>query len=133
MDLEAFLDYAHDYLGAFPEHLFGSHPTYSVLRHAHNGKWFAVVMDVPRSSLDRQLREYGFANAPGASPTNSSDSVWVAVLKNSPENVALFVGNPGFYPAYHMNKKHWLAVSLDGSLTEDEITDLLHTSYELTR
>jgi predicted DNA-binding protein (MmcQ/YjbR family) len=32
---------------------------------------------------------------------------------------------------YHLNKRHWNTVALDGSVPEDEILDLIHHSWEL--
>jgi predicted DNA-binding protein (MmcQ/YjbR family) len=39
------------------------------------------------------------------------------------------------YPAvtagYHLNKKHWNSVQLDGSVPDDEVTDMIEHSYQL--
>ena len=32
---------------------------------------------------------------------------------------------------YHLNKRHWNTIELDGSVPEDEILDLIEHSYEL--
>jgi predicted DNA-binding protein (MmcQ/YjbR family) len=32
---------------------------------------------------------------------------------------------------YHLNKRHWNTVTLDGSIPEDELLDLIDHSYEL--
>ena len=34
-------------------------------------------------------------------------------------------------PGYHMNKKHWNTVALDGSIPTQEITDMIDVSYTL--
>ena len=34
-------------------------------------------------------------------------------------------------PGYHMNKKHWNTVILDGSISEKEIESMIYTSYVL--
>ena len=34
-------------------------------------------------------------------------------------------------PGYHMNKKHWNTVTLDGSLTDGEILTMIDDSYDL--
>ncbi|WP_152395159.1 MmcQ/YjbR family DNA-binding protein [Paenibacillus guangzhouensis] len=34
-------------------------------------------------------------------------------------------------PGYHLNKKHWNTVTLDGDLTDEEIKMLIDHSYEL--
>ena len=37
------------------------------------------------------------------------------------------------YPAYHMNRNHWLTVALDGRMDEDTMEFLLGISYDLTK
>lgn len=39
---------------------------------------------------------------------------------------------PGLYRAYHMNKLHWVSVFLDGTVTDEEIKDLIAERYEMT-
>ena len=39
----------------------------------------------------------------------------------------------GMFPAYHMNKAHWLTIALDGSAEEEKLKFLLDMSYELTK
>jgi predicted DNA-binding protein (MmcQ/YjbR family) len=34
-------------------------------------------------------------------------------------------------PGYHLNKKHWNTVTVDGSIPDDEIYDMIEQSYEL--
>jgi predicted DNA-binding protein (MmcQ/YjbR family) len=34
-------------------------------------------------------------------------------------------------PGYHLNKRHWNTVIIDGSLTEDAIADMIEDSYDL--
>ena len=34
-------------------------------------------------------------------------------------------------PAKHMDQKHWLAVPLDGSVSDSKVLDLLDMSYDL--
>ncbi len=40
---------------------------------------------------------------------------------------------PAVIPAYHLNKKHWNSVILDGTVPEKEIQRMIGESYELTR
>ena len=37
----------------------------------------------------------------------------------------------GVHPGYHMNKKHWITVDLDGSVPDGEIAQLIDQSYAL--
>ena len=34
-------------------------------------------------------------------------------------------------PGYHMNKLHWNTVEFDGSISEDELKEMIDNSYEL--
>ena len=34
-------------------------------------------------------------------------------------------------PGYHLNKRHWNTVTLDGSLPDDMVRDLIEDSYDL--
>lgn len=34
-------------------------------------------------------------------------------------------------PGYHLNKRHWNSVLLDGEVPDDEVADLIDASYEL--
>jgi len=34
-------------------------------------------------------------------------------------------------PGYHLNKRHWNTVTLDGSMPDDDIEDMIQDSYDL--
>ena len=36
-------------------------------------------------------------------------------------------------PGYHLNKRHWLTISLDGSVPDDLVVQLVEDSYDLVR
>lgn len=38
---------------------------------------------------------------------------------------------PAVIPGYHMNKRHWNTVILDGSIPEAEVYEMIDQSYEL--
>jgi GNAT superfamily N-acetyltransferase len=40
-------------------------------------------------------------------------------------------GNPAITPGYHLNKRHWNTVELDGSVPDEELLDLIDHSYDL--
>ncbi len=45
--------------------------------------------------------------------------------------IELRESNPSITPGYHMNKKHWNTVVLDGSLSKRRILEMIDYSYEL--
>ena len=89
-----------------------------VFRHEGSRKWFAIAMNIPYGKLGL-LRE---------------GNVDVVNLKCAPEVIESIAGvEQGIYPAYHMNKTHWLTVALDGSCDNDTIAWLVSVSFDLTR
>jgi len=89
-----------------------------VFRHSDSRKWFAIAMNIGYGRI-----------IPGR-----DGNVEVVNLKCEPEVIESIAGvEPGIYRAYHMNKTHWLTVTLDGSCDDETIAWLLGISYELTR
>ena len=53
-------------------------------------------------------------------------------LKCDPDRaIDLREANPAITPGYHMNKKHWNTVILDGSLSKKLILEMIDHSYDL--
>ena len=53
-------------------------------------------------------------------------------LKCEPDlAVQLRAAYPAIVPGYHLNKRHWNTITLDGSLPDQMVTDLLGDSYDL--
>jgi len=101
---------------AEPNYPWLKYPSFEVFRHGSNRKWFAVIMDVPGNKLGLQ----------------GSKALDVVNFKCDPVLTGSLHGEPGIFPAYHMNKENWLTVALDGSVPDDKIKMLLDMSYEAT-
>lgn len=99
-----------------PEYPWLKYPNYAVFRHRCNQKWFAVIMDVPRNKL----------GMPGETLLDAVN------FKSNPILIGSLLGEPGFFPAYHMNKDWWITAALDGTVSEDKIKMLLDISYQAT-
>mgnify|MGYP000563965475 CR=1 FL=1 len=52
-------------------------------------------------------------------------------VKCDPELVGMLIQTYGFLPGYHMDKRHWLTILLDGSVSEAKTLDFLDMSYDL--
>jgi predicted DNA-binding protein (MmcQ/YjbR family) len=60
-----------------------------------------------------------------------ADSLRVS-LKCEPElGEALRRAHAAVLPGYHLNKRHWNTVIIDGSLPDDTIRDMIEDSYDL--
>ncbi|MCD8222975.1 MAG: MmcQ/YjbR family DNA-binding protein [Clostridiales bacterium] len=116
MDRQQIFDYAMKKYGTTPEYLWMRYPTYAVLRHKDNEKWYGVVMNVPKNKLGLQ----------------GTDSVDILDVKCDPAMIDILRRSPGFLPAYHMNKTNWLSILLDGIASDDQVLDLLDMSYQMT-
>ena len=88
----------------------------AVLRHGGNRKWYAVVMRVSR-------KKFGF---------ESNEMIDVVNLKQPPEMFGSFGAAEGVYPAYHMNKLHWISVLLPDA-SDDAVEFLVNASFEATK
>ncbi len=109
--------YADENFGAEPEYLWAKYPSYAVLRNKGSKKWFGVVMRVKPEVLGLK----------GDSPLDILD------VKCEPLLIGSLLGQPGFAPAYHMNKGKWITVILDGTVPAEKIFDLLSLSHKLTK
>ena len=82
--------------------------------------------------------DYPWADAPNhAVPRNKlglpgTQMIDVVNLKCDPILIGSLRGEPGIFPAYHMNKDSWLSVALDGSAADDQLRLLLERSYAAT-
>jgi predicted DNA-binding protein (MmcQ/YjbR family) len=45
--------------------------------------------------------------------------------------VALRGSHPAVRPGYHLNKRHWNTITLDGSLPDQHVRDMVEDSYDL--
>ena len=116
MTKQSFLDYCHNKFGTSPDYPFDEDFETAVLRHADNRKWFALLMKVSR-------RKFGF---------DSDETVDAVNLKLPVEMFGSFGKADGVYPAYHMNKLHWISVLISDA-TDETIAFLTGVSYEATK
>ena len=59
-------------------------------------------------------------------------TVEIMNVKCDPEMAGMIVQTSGFLPGYHMNKRHWVTILLDGTVEKSKILDFLDMSYDLT-
>ena len=41
--------------------------------------------------------------------------------------------DPAIEPGYHLNKRHWLTITLNGSVPDKTVRQLIEDSYDLVR
>lgn len=89
-----------------------------VFRHADNDKWFGLIMRVKKSVLAGE---------------SDPERIDVMNLKAEPERIPELWKTSGVYPAYHMNRKYWISVALDGRLDDEAAMALIADSFRLTQ
>ena len=87
-----------------------------VFRHTDSGKWFGIAMNIPFA----KIRPGGEGN------------IDVVNLKLPTEMFGSFGAADGVYPAYHMNKLHWISVLLPDA-PDDVVQVLVNVSFEATK
>ena len=61
------------------------------------------------------------------------DSIWINVKCEPLKGQFLRENHEDIRPAYHMNKKHWISIILEGNLRIEEIKNCIQSSYQMTR
>lgn len=113
---EHIFDYVKRSYHIAPDYPFPTAPEYPVLRHSGSRKWFALLMDVPRSRLG----------------LDGEERVDIINLKCSPAMAGSLRSQEGIFPAYHMNRDSWISVLLDGTVSIEDLIPLIDLSFQLT-
>ena len=99
------------------EYLWARFPSYAVVRHRDNQKWFGLIMDVPREKL-------------GLTGNETVDILNVKL--GDPLLGDLFLQQEGYFPGYHLSSGSWITILLDGTVPAKEIRDLIDRSFLVT-
>jgi len=111
------INYINNKYGDKLEFLWEKSPKNAVVRRKSTKKWYAAILTISK-------RKIGL---------NSDELVEIINLHNSQEEIEKLIDNKKYFPAYHMNKKHWCTICLDGTVELKEIYKLIDISYELAK
>ncbi len=100
------IQYCLTYKNVYEDYPFHD-PNWCVIRHKSNKKVFAWIFD----------RE---------------GKVWVNVKCDPEWRDSWRAAFPSVIPAYHLNKKHWNSIILDGTIPVEDIRRMVGESYDLT-
>ena len=111
------INYIKNKYGDELEFLWEKSPKTAVVRRKTSKKWYAVILTVSKRKLNLD-----------------TDEIIEAInLHNRVEEIEKLIDNKKYFPAYHMNKKHWCTICLDGTVELKEIYKLIDISYELAK
>lgn len=111
------IEYAHRRYGDEEEYLWEKFPDNAVLRRKDTGKWYAAILTV-------QYAKFGIER---------EGTVEVIDMRMDPDELERTVDGKKYFRGWHMNKKRWVTMLLDGSAPLDEIILRLNESYNLAK
>ena len=101
--------------GDKPSFEWDSNPGYGVFKNSNSKKWYGIIMNVDRDKLHAGTSVFEIIN-----------------VKLDPSKISSLLEKNGYYPAYHMNKKYWISISLDDTLEDNEILSFIKESHSFT-
>ena len=95
---------------------FKTNPDIKALVTAKN-KWYALFLDVEYNKLQKD--------------SLVDSKVKIVNLKHLSSEISTVIDNRNIFPAYHMNKNHWISVVLDNNIDIEYVKELIELSYNL--
>lgn len=117
--VERLVDHVATTYGLAPAHPFKRHPEIIGFKVPTVDKLFGIFLPVDYCRLDKT--------------SSRTDQVLVLNLKGQPDHILERIDKCRYFPAYHMNKKHWFSVLLDAQTDWDQLTSMLAESYRLVK
>lgn len=114
---EEVFTYVKEKYNALPDYPWARNPNYAILRHSGSRKWFMAIVDITEDKIG----------------LNSNKIIDCLLLKSDPLLVGSLRMEEGIYPAYHMNKEHWITVHLGSNITKKKVFELIDISYTITK
>lgn len=97
------------------EYLWERFPANAIWRRKDNYKWYGALLAVSKRKLG----------------IDSDEMIDIIDLRIEMEKLEAIVDGKRYFPGYHMNKKHWFTICLDGSVQVEEIFKWIDLSYEI--
>ena len=99
-----------------PEFEWEKFPGFANFKNRESKKWYALIMNLDKSKIE----------------SNSKGEIEILNLKLAPNKIEELLKQKGYYPAYHMNKKSWITIILDDTVSDETIMNLVDESYSYT-
>ena len=112
------IDYCNNKYGENHVNPFKKHPDILAYVNEKN-KWYALMSNVEYNKLNKT--------------SNIITKVKILNVKYPTDNISDIIDNQNIFPAYHMNKKHWISIVLDKNIKLETIKELIDISYSLVK
>ncbi len=107
------IQHIRDTYGSEAEYLWEKFPNNAIFREETTQKWYAALLTVEK-------RKIGI---------DEDGTIEIIDLKETPDNITALVDGKNYLAGYHMNKKHWYTICLDGSVPIEEIYERIDISF----
>lgn len=111
------IEFVGEKFGCELEFLWEKFSDNAIWRRKDTNKWFGLLIVLSKKKL-------------GLDNDEKIDALVIRVASDKLEKV---VDNKRIFPGYHMNKKHWITIPLDGTVPLEEICKYVEQSYELAK
>ena len=112
------IDYCNNNYGGNHVNPFKKHPDILAFVNEKN-KWYALLSDVEYNKLNKN--------------TDITTKVKILNVKYPTDKILEIIDNKNIFPAYHMNKKHWISIVLDKNIKLETIKELIDISYSVVK
>ena len=110
------IDYVKQKYGDKLEFLWEKFDDNAIWRNKQNNKWYGILLTLSERKLGLE----------------SDKVVEVIDLRYQKEEIEIILNKPNVFPGYHMNKKSWITIKLDGTIDTKKIYYLIDNSYNLS-
>jgi len=97
------------------EFLWVKLPDCAIVRRKDNNKWYGLIMAIQKNKIGLE----------------GNEKIEIFDMRMEPAELENIVDNKRYFHGYHMNKKNWFTICLDGSIPMKEIESYIDKSYEL--
>lgn len=111
------ISYVREKYGDELEFLWEKYPNAAIWRRKDTKKWYGLVMEISERKLG----------------LDSDKDVEILDLRGKVDELQNLIDGVKYFAGYHMNKKNWLTIRLDGSVDFGEICTRLDASYTLAK
>ena len=112
------INYCNNKYGRNHVNPFKKHPDILAFVNEKN-KWYALMSNVDYSKLNKN--------------PDITTKVKILNVKYPTDKILEIIDNKNIFPAYHMNKKHWISIVLDKNIKLETIKELIDISYSLVK
>ena len=98
------------------EYLWEKFPENAIWRNKQNNKWYGLILTIEENKLG----------------IKGNKKIEIVDLRYPKDDIKNILDNKKIFKGYHMNKNNWITIKLDGSVTLEEIYNLIDISYDIS-